>query len=165
MNIGQVASFSGVSAKMIRYYEKTGLIPEAQRSAAGYRRYTRQDADTLRFIRRSRDLGFTVEQISELLLLWQDRQRSSADVKTVALSHVAVLEAKVAELQAMADTLRALARSCQGNERPDCPIIKDLAEAGGTRHASTRSPPVRRALKFGLDTPAASQRRRTDPQA
>jgi Cu(I)-responsive transcriptional regulator len=129
MNIGQASKASGVSAKMIRYYEQTGLIPKAIRSEAGYRNYSPSDVHTLRFIRRARDLGFSVEQIAELLALWRDRGRASADVKAVALSHVAGLKAKIAELQAMARTLEHLAAHCHGNDRPECPIIEDLAAA------------------------------------
>jgi MerR family transcriptional regulator, copper efflux regulator len=129
MNIGQAAKASGVSAKMIRYYERTGLIPKAIRSEAGYRNYSPSDVHTLRFIRRARDLGFSVEQIAELLALWRDRGRASADVKAVALSHVAGLKAKIAELQAMARTLEHLAAHCHGDDRPECPILEDLADA------------------------------------
>lgn len=160
MNIGQAARFSGVSAKMIRYYEKIGLIPHATRSDAGYRNYTTQEANSLRFIRRSRDLGFTVEQISELLLLWRDRERTSADVKKVALCHVAELEAKIAELQAMAQTLRELANNCHGNNRPDCPIIEDLAEPANTLQRAGRPTVARKTPLFGLDTPASSRVRK-----
>lgn len=123
MNIGQAAKLSGVSAKMIRYYENIGLIPRVARSEAGYRKYTLQEANSLRFIRRSRYLGFTVEQISALLLLWRDRERSSKDVKKVALSHVADLEAKITVLQEIEHTLHELANNCSGSNRPDCPII------------------------------------------
>lgn len=128
MNIGEAGRASGVSAKMIRYYEATGLIPQAARSDSGYRTYTDSDVHTLRFVRRARDLGFTVEQISELLSLWRDRSRASADVKRIALDHVAALEAKIAELQGMARTLAALARHCHGNHRAECPILDDLAD-------------------------------------
>lgn len=127
MNIGDVARQSGVSAKMIRYYESIGLIAAADRSEGGYRNYGMKDVHTLRFIRRARDLGFTVEQMGDLLALWKDRSRASAEVKKIALDHVGLLERKVAELQAMADTLRHLAAHCHGDDRPDCPILEDLA--------------------------------------
>ena len=129
MNIGDVAKQSGVSAKMIRYYESIGLITAADRSDAGYRNYGTNDVHTLRFIRRARDLGFTVEQMTDLLALWTDRGRASAEVKKIALDHVALLERKVAELQAMTDTLRHLAAHCHGDDRPECPILEDLAQA------------------------------------
>ncbi len=130
MNIGQAAAASGISAKMIRHYESIGLVEEAGRTAAGYRVYTARDVETLRFIRRSRDLGFPVEQIRALLSLWRDRNRASADVKEVALRHVEELEAKMRQLQEMADTLKHLANHCHGDDRPDCPIIGRLAEGG-----------------------------------
>ncbi len=129
MNIGDAARASGVSAKMIRYYESTGLIDPADRTASGYRVYTGNDVHTLKFIRRARDLGFSVEQIDELLSLWRDRERASADVKRVALAQVKALDAKAAELQAMSRSLRHLADCCHGDARPDCPIIEDLARA------------------------------------
>ena len=128
MNIGEAAEASGVSAKMIRYYEKTGLVDPAERTPSGYRVYTDRDVHTLRFIRRSRDLGFSVEQIRNLLGLWSDRSRASADVKAVARDHVGRLCQKVAELQAMIETLNDLAKNCSDDERPDCPILRDLAE-------------------------------------
>jgi len=111
---------------MIRYYESIGLIPAASRTDSGYRIYTENDVHTLRFVRRARDLGFPVEAIAELLALWQDRSRHSADVKRVALEHVETLEKKIGELRAMADTLRELATRCAGDHRPDCPILADL---------------------------------------
>lgn len=126
MNIGQAAQATGISAKMIRYYESIGLIVPAGRTASGYRTYTEQDLHTLRFVRRARGLGFSVEQMHELLALWRDRKRASADVKRVALQHVEELERKAAELQQMADTLKHLARHCHGNDRPECPIIEEL---------------------------------------
>lgn len=126
MTIGQAAKASGVSAKMIRYYEEIGLIGPVARTESSYRVYTEADVHTLRFIRRAHDLGFEIEAITELLALWRDRSRHSADVKRLALAHVESLEKKARELQAMADTLRELADCCAGDERPDCPILADL---------------------------------------
>jgi MerR family copper efflux transcriptional regulator len=126
MNIGQAAEASGVSAKMIRYYESIGLIPKTVRTEAGYRVYSDNDVHTLGFIRRARDLGFSVEQIGELVTLWRDRDRASTDVKRIALEHVDILERKARELQEMAATLRHLAKHCHGDERPECPIIEGL---------------------------------------
>ena len=130
MNIGKAAAASGVSAKMIRYYESIDLLAAARRTEAGYRFYTDEDVHVLRFIRRARDLGFSLADIGELLALWQDQGRASADVKGIALAHVAALERKIAELQGMADTLRTLAAHCHGDARPDCPILTDLDGAG-----------------------------------
>ncbi|WP_448207068.1 Cu(I)-responsive transcriptional regulator [Azospirillum sp. sgz302134] len=127
MNIGEAAKASGVNAKLIRYYESIGLIPEAGRTAAGYRVYTASDVNVLRFIKRARTLGFSIDRIQTLVGLWQDRGRSSAEVKRIALDHVAELEAKIAELRAMSDTLKDLAHACHGDDRPDCPILRDLA--------------------------------------
>ena len=127
MNIGQAAQASGVSAKMIRYYESIGLIPKTVRTEAGYRVYSDHDVHTLRFIRRARDLGFSVEQIADLVSLWQDRERASKDVKSIALEHVTVLERKIRELQEMASTLNHLAMNCHGDTRPHCPILEELA--------------------------------------
>lgn len=130
MNIGQAAKASGVSAKMIRHYETVGLIPAAGRTAAGYRIYSDADVHTLRFIRRARNLGFTIKAIADLLALWQDRSRKSADVKALALRHAETLQTKIAELSAMVDALNTLAECCSGDHRPDCPILADL-EMGG----------------------------------
>jgi len=130
MNIGQASRTSGVSSKMIRYYEQTGLIPKAARRDSGYRDYSDDDVHRLRFIRRARDLGFTVEQIGDLLDLWTDRERASADVKALALGHVEALRNKVAEIEGMIATLEGLAASCHGDNRPECPIIEGLAEDG-----------------------------------
>ena len=130
MNIGKASAASGVSAKMIRYYESIDLLAAARRTEAGYRFYTDEDVHVLRFIRRARDLGFSLADIGELLALWQDQGRASADVKGIALAHVAALERKIAELQGMADTLRTLAAHCHGDARPDCPILTDLDAAG-----------------------------------
>lgn len=128
VTIGEASKVTGISAKMIRYYESIGLVPPPHRLASGYRSYRPEQLHTLRFIRRSRDLGFSLGAIAELLTLWQDRGRASADVKAVALGHVATLKAKIEELQAMVDTLEHLAQHCYGDERPDCPILGDLAE-------------------------------------
>jgi MerR family gold-responsive transcriptional activator of gol and ges genes len=128
MNIGEAAKAADVSAKMIRYYESTGLIPAARRTEAGYRVYSDADVHTLRFIKRARRLGFPLERIAELLDLWRDQDRESAAVKRVANRHIEALEHKIAELQGMADTLRHLARHCHGDARPDCPILDDLSE-------------------------------------
>lgn len=127
MNIGEVARRSGVSAKMVRYYESVGLIAAAARSGSGYRVYTPADAHVLQFIRRARDFGLPMERIRVLVGLWRDSGRASRDVKRVALEHVTELRSKVAELTAMADTLQDLADRCEGDGRPDCPILKDLA--------------------------------------
>lgn len=127
MNIGEAAKASGVSAKMIRYYESIKLIPAPARTEAGYRIYRDEEVLILQFVRRARDLGFSVKAIGQLLALWQDRDRASADVKAFAISHVQDLNAKIAELQSMARTLQHLADHCQGDDRPDCPILDDLA--------------------------------------
>ena len=127
MNIGDASAASGVSAKMIRYYEQIGLIRPAARTESGYRVYSPSEVETLRFIRRARDLGFSVEEMGTLLALWQDKARESADVKRVALQHVAEIEKRIVELEGMARTLRHLAGHCHGDERPDCPILDDLA--------------------------------------
>ena len=126
MNIGDAAKASGVSAKMIRYYEETGLIPQAGRSASGYRTYTTTEVQMLRFVRRARDLGFTVERIADLLALWRDRSRQSADVKQLALSQIDGLRRKIREMEDMVATLEHLAQGCNGDHRPDCPILADL---------------------------------------
>ncbi|MEO7742538.1 MAG: Cu(I)-responsive transcriptional regulator [Usitatibacter sp.] len=127
MNIGQVAEASGVSAKMIRHYEGSGFIPRAGRTVAGYRIYRDADVHMLRFIRRARDLGFSLREIKVLLALWTNRRRASGDVKRLVDKHVKDLDAKIAELQAMRRTLVNLARHCHGDDRPDCPILDDLS--------------------------------------
>lgn len=132
MNIGEAATASGVSAKMIRYYESTGLIPAATRTGSGYRVYTSTEVQMLRFIRRARDLGFPVEKIVALLALWRDRSRHSSDVKRLAQEHIWGLETKIREMQAMVDALQHLADACCGDHRPDCPILADLGNGAGT---------------------------------
>ena len=127
MNIGEAAAASGVTPKMIRHYEDIGLIREAARTESGYRTYGPKDIATLSFIRRSRDLGFPIAQIRTLLALWQDRERASADVKQVAGEHIDELRAKMRQLQEMVATLEHLSANCHGDDRPDCPILEQLA--------------------------------------
>lgn len=128
MNIGEAANASGVSAKMIRHYESVGLFPEAARTDSGYRQYTDKEVHTLRFIRHSRDLGFSIEQIRELLGLWQNRRRPSRQVRALAQAHIEELEEKLKEIQAMKATLEHLVHCCHGDDRPECPIIETLAQ-------------------------------------
>ena len=127
MNIGQAARRSGLSAKMIRYYESIGLLKPAHRSDSGYRLYSDDDLHTLAFIKRSRDLGFSLDEVGKLLALWQDRQRASSDVKALARQHIDELNQKIVELTSLRDTLQDLVDTCQGDHRPDCPILKGLA--------------------------------------
>ena len=131
MNIGAAASASGVTAKMIRHYEAIGLLQPAERRANAYRDYGARDVHELRFIKRARRLGFSTVEIAALLALWRDRARPSREVRNIAERHVAELEARIAEMQAMAKTLHALVDACCGDDRPDCPILDDLAEGGG----------------------------------
>ena len=128
-NIGEAASMSGVSAKMIRHYESLGLLPEIARTESGYRQYTGREIHTLRFIRRARDLGFSIAEITGLLALWQDQGRSSASVRRIASAHLAALDEKISEMQAMRKTLQHLVHCCSGDERPDCLILEELAGA------------------------------------
>jgi MerR family copper efflux transcriptional regulator len=146
MNIGEASKASGVSAKMIRYYEQIGLIKPAHRTDSSYRTYVENDVHTLRFIRRARDLGFSVEQMKTLLALWRDRSRASADVKAIALEHIAELERKAAAIAEMTSTLKHLASHCHGDDRPDCPIIEGFAEGVGKIDAA----PAKQGRKFGI---------------
>jgi MerR family copper efflux transcriptional regulator len=127
MNIGQASNASGVSAKMIRYYESIGLIRAPLRTDSNYRTYGADEVHVLRFVKRARTLGFSVDETATLLGLWQDKSRASGEVKQIATSHIAALETKIAELQSMVKTLSHLAHCCGGDERPDCPILDDLA--------------------------------------
>lgn len=127
MQIGEASAASGVSAKMIRYYEDIGLIPSATRKDSGYRLYVESDVHRLRFIHRARELGFPVERIRDLLRLWNDRKRPSREVKKLASQHIAELEAQIARMQGLRDTLKHLADACDGDSRPHCPILLDLA--------------------------------------
>jgi Cu(I)-responsive transcriptional regulator len=130
MNIGQAAKASGISGKMIRYYESVGLIPQVNRTDSGYRAFSERDINRLRFISRARSLGFSVEQMCSLLALWQDRNRASSDVKAVAQAHIEELDQKIKKLHGMRQTLLYLVNHCQGDQRPDCPILGDLAAEG-----------------------------------
>ena len=127
MNIGQAAQASGVSAKMIRHYEEIGMLPKASRTLAGYRVYSESDVHMLRFVRHARDLGFSMKEITELLNLWQNRRRASSSVKRLAEAHMAELDERINQLAAMKDALATLVRHCHGDQRPDCPILENLA--------------------------------------
>ncbi len=127
MNIGEAATQSGVNAKLIRHYESIGIIPKAARTGSGYRVYSSSEVHILRFVKRARGLGFSMKEIKKLVSLWRNRSRASANVKALALGHVEEMERKIAEMEAMARTLRHLAEHCQGDDRPECPILEDLA--------------------------------------
>lgn len=126
MNIGKVAQASGISSKMIRYYEEIGLIPPVSRQLSGYRVYTDKDLEQLKFIKRSRELGFSLEDIAELLELWNNKNRHSSDVKQLAQAHIQSIEQRIQDMQQVVLTLQDLIDSCAGDERPDCPILKGL---------------------------------------
>ena len=126
MNIGEAARASGMSAKTIRYYETAGLIATAERTGSGYRVYTQEDVHVLRFIKRARDLGFSIGRIRRLLDLWRDRSRASRDVKRLALGHITDIAAKIAAMSAVRDTVQELSDKCEGDDRPECPILRDL---------------------------------------
>jgi Cu(I)-responsive transcriptional regulator len=148
MNIGEAAKASGITAKMIRHYEAVGLFPEAARTDSGYRQYGDKEVSTLRFIRHSRDLGFSIEQIRELLGLWQNRKRPSRQVKALAQAHIHELDEKLQELQAMKAALEHLVTCCHGDDRPECPIIETLAHEN---HLAPVVPvPSRRGRTTGL---------------
>ena len=128
MNIGQASRASGVSTKMIRYYDEIGLVRPSSRTESNYREFDEKTVNELRFIRRARSLGFSMGEIAQLLSLWRDRARPSREVKAIADRHIDDLDARIAEMQAMADTLRELSRCCAGDDRPNCPILKDLEQ-------------------------------------
>ncbi len=138
MNIGQAAAESGVSAKMIRYYESIGLLRPAARTSAGYRQYSEADVQTLRFIRRSRDLGFSLERIGTLLQLWQDTSRKSQDVKQLARQYIAELDEDIRKLQSLREQVEQLAQACHGDNRPDCPILEKLSGNAGSADGKPR---------------------------
>ena len=128
MNIGEAAKLSGVNAKLIRHYEETGVVPKVKRSTSGYRIYSETDVNILAFVKRARGLGFSMKEIKRLVGLLRNKSRASAEVKSIALSHVKVLEEKIHELQSMAKTLKHLAKNCHGDNRPDCPILDELGK-------------------------------------
>ena len=149
LNIGDAAAATGVSAKMIRHYESVGLLPEARRTESGYRQYGDADVQTLRFIRHSRDLGFSLPEIAKLVSLWHDRSRPSREVKALARQHIEELDAKAQELLAMKSALEHLVHCCRGDDRPECPIIDSL-ESGTPVKLEPRVPNARQSgLKPG----------------
>ena len=152
LNIGSAADASGVSAKMIRHYEEIGLIPRARRTDAGYRTYSGNEVHELRFIKQARNLGFSTKQIAQLLKLWRDRRRPSGKVKQLTLEHIRELDEKIRKMQAMKATLEHLAQHCHGDDRPDCPILDELASP--TTHALHCHDGVSKAGK-----PAAARRK------
>jgi MerR family gold-responsive transcriptional activator of gol and ges genes len=162
MNIGRASKASGVSAKMIRYYEQTGLIPAADRKESGYRDYSDTDLHMLRFIRRARDLGFSVAEISDLLGLWRDESRQSSEVKHMAQGHIDALERKIRGLQDMAQTLTTLVNACHGDHRPHCPILQSLGteaeDAAGGGPVQPRPGAVPRPLQRRQAAPARQAR-------
>ena len=133
--IGQAAERAGVSARMVRHYEGLGLLAGVARTDSGYRQYTEADVHSLRFIRRARDLGFSMDEIAQLLGLWQDKARASSQVKQIAQKHIDNLAERIAAMQAMQRSLQTLVSCCQGNDRPDCPILDDLASGQAGQHA------------------------------
>ena len=141
MNIGQASKASGVSTKMIRYYDEIGLVRPSARTDSNYREYDEREINELRFIRRARSLGFSMPEITQLLSLWRDRERPSREVKAIAEKHVNELDARIAEMQTMADTLRHLSHCCAGDDRPDCPILADLT--GGRSPVESKGADVR----------------------
>lgn len=130
MNIGEVAKISGVSAKMIRKYEDSGLVPKAKRNVSGYRSYSENDVHSFRFIKTARSLGFSLKDIKELLSLWKNKKRASSNVKKIAQMHIEQLEFKVNEINTMLNTLKHLTKNCHGDDRPDCPILDNLERIG-----------------------------------
>lgn len=152
MNIGDAAQRSGVTAKMIRHYERIGLIPAARRTDSGYRKYTAGDVHTLGFIRRARDLGFSIKQIGDLLDLWRNQRRTSSKVKALALAHIAELDERIRQLEAMRQILDQLAAHCHGDDRPDCPILDGLASGNETAKPAHK--------QHGRDVASAMQARR-----
>ncbi|WP_045227191.1 Cu(I)-responsive transcriptional regulator [Methyloterricola oryzae] len=155
MNIGEASRAAGISSKMIRHYEAIGLLSRQRRTASGYRDFDGNDIHTLRFIRQARDTGFSTPEIKRLLSLWVDRHRPAGEVRRLALEHLEALEAKIAELRAMAATLHQLVELCQGDDRPKCPILDALAGdvTSSSRHNSQSSVAIANTLKPGRRAP------------
>lgn len=147
MNIGKAAELSGISAKMIRYYESVGLLKSARRTANGYREYSDEDVTVLGFVQRARMLGFPVKDIGELLALWHDQTRASAEVKAIATHHIGEIDRRIAELQSIRKTLSGLVTCCHGDERPDCAILDTLAHGTATEIA----PDIKAAQAIAMD--------------
>jgi Cu(I)-responsive transcriptional regulator len=158
MNIGDAAQAAGVTAKMIRHYESLGLIAQASRSDGGYRQYGPRDVSVLRFIRQSRSVGFSIKQIEQLLGLWADTRRESREVMALARDHIAELDRRMAEMAEMKTALQQLAQGCHGDERPDCPILGQLAGAAAPPAHGPKPPPATRPTRPGRAVRAASQR-------
>jgi len=156
MNIGEASKASKVSAKMIRYYEQIGLIPPADRTDSGYRAYAHTDVHRLHFIRRARDLGFSIAEISTLLGLWNDKSRQSADVKRLAQAHIAELNQRIESMQQMVGTLNGLVRCCAGDERPDCPILQTLEQPGDHDDSDEEHMPVATCASRSFEPPVNS---------
>lgn len=129
MNIGEASKLSGINSKLIRHYESIGLIPKAERSESGYRTYSEVDINILSFVKRARNLGFSMKEIKKLVNLWRNKSRTSSDVKALALKHIENIESKIQELQTLAKTLKHLSKNCHGDHRPDCPILDNLANS------------------------------------
>ncbi len=127
MNIGEASKISGISAKLIRHYESIGLIPKAKRTNSGYRNYAQTDVHMLCFVQRSRNLGFSMKEIKKLVNLWMNPSRASSEVKALTVAHIKNLEQKIKDLQTIRSSLQVLAKSCHGDNRPSCPILKDLS--------------------------------------
>ncbi len=157
MNIGEAAKAAGISAKMIRHYESVGLIAAAGRTEAGYRQYSDVDVHTLRFIRHARDLGFSIAEIGELVSLWHDRGRPSRQVKALAAAHIQALDDKARELLAMKATLEHLVHCCRGDDRPECPILENLASQSPGNEPATPAQRVPLAGK-AMSSKAPKQR-------
>jgi len=160
MNIGQAASASGVSAKMIRHYEQVGLFPQPDRTEAGYHQYTEREVHTLRFIRHARDLGFSIQQIGALVGLWHDRARPSREVKALAQAHIQELEQKAQELLTMKATLEHLVHCCHGDDRPECPILEELAAQVVPAPTLAQGPVPANAKTAGLRAGRSTRRTR-----
>lgn len=156
MNIGQAASAAGVSPKMVRHYEQIGLLPQAERNEAGYRLYSEREVSVLRFIGRSRHLGFSIAQIAELIGLWSDTARSSREVKTVAERHLRDLDAKRREIEQMMDGLGDLVRACRGDDHPHCAILETLSDQPLDRLQPPPKPQLRKGSARDADTTPAS---------